>query len=598
MLIYDKCKDATPQSTIRKIKSILQNVGLKTSVTWTEQQYDNIFSNRVTLEHTSLGTNGKGTDQEYALCSGYAELLERIENGTILIGYQSPKLINSFGFIHSPDEVMVPIDVLASQDDPLTRFIFEHYNVSSADEKKSCLKKLPRLNDADPSAMRCIPFSEPSQKRVVYIPLDIMLPIYGSNGMAAGNTMEEALVQGLSEILERYANKAVIDGVVPPEVPRAYWDNLPIGRLIHDIEKNGRYHISIRDCSLGKDIPATAIVISDLEKGQFGIHFSCHPSFEVSVERTLTEALQGKKLESFTSMNVIGDSQMCCCVDNYPNLMKIGFGAYPISFFAGQPSYEFKPRDEWRGLTNREMLNKLLQIIATEGYDVLIRDASHLKFPAYHVIIPGMSEMFFSNGRRFRELNTLNRVVSSMVHFPDLSKAEEDRLMLLMRYKECSTLENQFGWITTLPLVGTHLTTERVRAHLHFKRKEYQEASGWFRDAANQEEDSIEKGYLLCASEYSRLLAIGADAAQAFQVVKHYFPEKTVMKVFNTFRDPEQVMIKAFQPFGCDHCETCPHAGVNCEYPDIENIMFKIKSALAKSTVSQEKLLEQLTALH
>ena len=58
------------------------------------------------------------------------------------------------------------------------------------------------------------------------------------------------------------------------------------------------------------------------------------------------------------SMNEIGDSRLCNSVDNGPNLMKLGYGAYPMGFFSDTPSYDFKPSREWIGLTNLEMMKK------------------------------------------------------------------------------------------------------------------------------------------------------------------------------------------------------------------------------------------------
>lgn len=594
MLNYNKCKDTSPDKTLIKIKDILNEIGVETEVVWTDYEYQNAYSNRITISPTSLGTNGKGTDTDYALASGYAELVERIENGTILIGYQSPTLRKQFGFVNSPDEVMVPIEELAAQHDPFTNFIFEHYQAVSYTERIDCLRKLPRLNDDPSESLRCVPFAFPAKNQIVFVPTDIMLPIYGSNGMAAGNTMEEALVQGLCEILERYANKAIIEGVVPPEIPREYWEQSPVSKLVHDIESTGRYRVTFYDCSLGKKIPATAITISDLESGTFGLHFSCHPSFDVSVERTLTEALQGKSLEVFTKMNTLGNYQMCSCVDNYPNLMKIGFGAYPIKLFSDKPTYHFVSREDWNGLSNREMLVKLLRIIKEEGYEVMVRDASHLGFPSYQILVPGMSEMFFSNGRRIKELNTLNRVATSMRNFPNLSSEEEKRLLILMRYKEFSALENTLGWITTLPLIGSHLTAERVRAFLHFKRTEFQDAANWFSRASQKEDNLYEKRYLACCAEYSRLLAIGASIDEAFCCIHHYYSNDIVHKTHEILCEPSQAMKKEFQPFTCDQCNKCSHAGINCEYPEIEKIMFKIKGALTKSSVSQNELLKRL----
>lgn len=593
MFNYDKFKDARPEDTVNRIKTLLADIGLNPHVEWVESEYEEALSNRITLFPTSLGTNGKGTSKAYTLASGFAELIERMENGLLMIGYNSPRLLKSFGFAYSPDEVTVSAEALAEQDDPFMKFLFDHCKVHTSEEKVEFLKNFPRPKED----YLCVPYADPMGKRIVSIPIEIMFQMYGSNGMAAGNTMEEALVQALSEILERYTNKAVLKGVVPPEIPRAYWEKTQISELIREIEKSGRYRVSIRDCSLGKQIPATAIVISDLERGKFGIHFSCHPSLEVSIERALTEALQGKNLESFTSYNTIGDDRACYCVDNYPNLMKVGFGAYPIGFFADEPSYQFVPNNTWQGLNNREMLQKLLKIIYNEGYEVLVRDASHLGFPAYHVIVPGMSEMFFKDDKRFKELRTANHVLSSMAHFPELTPEEEKRLLLLIRYKEFSVLENGFDWITTLPLIGNKLKIERVRAYLHYKRGEYSDARTWFQRAAENVEDAGERKYLLCCAEFVRLLMIDADMDKVRRAISQYFPAGIVEDVYEKMREPSLIMKKVFMPFPCDKCDTCPHAGVNCGYPEIEKVMLKIKGALAKSTVDQKTVLDQLAAL-
>ena len=66
----------------------------------------------------------------------------------------------------------------------------------------------------------CVPFFHLNSKSEVYMPQSIYMPIYGSNGMCAGNTREEALVQGLSEIIERVVQKKIfIDKISCPNIP-------------------------------------------------------------------------------------------------------------------------------------------------------------------------------------------------------------------------------------------------------------------------------------------------------------------------------------------------------------------------------------------
>lgn len=588
---YNKHKDADPVDTVRKIHLILDRIGLKIDEIWTDSGVQNVFSNHISISNTSFGTNGKGTNKEYALASGYAELIERIQNGILKVSTRYDRIEKQVGFVYSPDETFRTAEELVSQENAFTRFFFDFAHVETPEEKKNYLNGLPKMEVLPQGKFRCLPFANLATNRVEYIPVDILFPVYGSNGMSAGNTPEEALVQALSEILERYANKAVLEGVVPPEIPREYWEKTGISSLVEEIESDGRYRISIRDCSLGKGLPVTAVVISDCKNGKFGVHFGCHPSFEVSVERSLTEALQGKNIESAASMNEIGDSRMCGSIDNGPNLMKIGYGAYPIDFFADEPSYAFVPADEWTGLTNLEMMKKLLGIIHGEGFEVLVRDASHLGFPAYHVLIPGMSELFFSNGQRFRELRTANRVIGSMKRFPELSPEEEKRLLLYMDYKQYSVVENTFSWLSNLPLKGELYTTERIRAFLYYKREEYTQAYRWFRRASEMMSDDKERSFLLCAAEYSWMMHICADPEKAVRAVKCYFHADTVDKIHELLCEPSQAMRKAFVPLRCYDCEKCPNNGTHCEYQQNETALLKIQTAIAKSKVDQNNVL-------
>ena len=86
---------------------------------------------------------------------------------------------------------------------------------------------------------------------------------YLHNGAAAGNTPEEALVQAMSEILERYVHKQIMTGqVAPPLIPRDYWGrNSRLANMVRQIENQG-YQVQIKDCSLGLGIPIVGVVFT------------------------------------------------------------------------------------------------------------------------------------------------------------------------------------------------------------------------------------------------------------------------------------------------------------------------------------------------
>lgn len=597
MYSYEKYKECSPEETVRKIQGILNHIGLISSVEWTKNEYEGAYSNRVTLYPTSLGSNGKGTDAMYALASGFAELMERIENGMLVAMRESQELAEAYGFFVAPDEKKLPVENIIKQDDYVTNYMFQQFRKEHFEDRIKLLRELSYYTEGCFEESRCIPFADFHANRIVYLPVHLLLYFYGTNGMAAGNTMEEALVQGLSEIFERYVNKAVIRGVVPPEIPREFVDNFQISGLIRDIEKDPRYRVSFFDCSLGRGFPACAMIIRNVQQGTFGIKFACHPSFQVALERTLTEAFQGKRLEEFTRMNRIGNNDQCITNDNIPNVAKVGVGCYPASLFAGKPSYEFQPRTEWNGLSNREMLVKMFQLVDREGFHVLIRDASHLGFPAFYIVIPGMSELYEFKYLRLRELRTSGHILESLRRFPNLTPEEKDRLMLMVLYKQDSTQENTFSRISLLPIIGKELNINRFRAILHLRRGEYMESSWLYQSLAQNETSEAQKERYFCASEYARLTGLGVLSKDITATLQKLFRAEIADYVVDVLSDPENAMEKVFQPLPCHHCEICKYAEWECEYPNIQSVMKKIKAGLADSKVSQQSFIKQLAML-
>jgi len=592
-LNYDKSKDKKPQETILEIQKILLDCDLFPVVKWQEEELSGILSNRVTLFPTSLGTNGKGTDERYAMASGLAELMERIENGILGKNQQSPRLRDYMGFSRCPDEIPVPIDDLIRQDDPFMRHLFRCMGMITVSQKRALLSDYARSLDLrDDGNAVCIPYVDVSGGRQIFLPVEVVLFYYGSNGMAAGNTREEAMVQGLCELLERYANRKVINGLVPPEIPREYLARFQTARLIDEIERGGRYRVSVRDCSLGRGFPVLATIIVDRERGRFGVKFAAHPSFEVCLERTLTEALQGKRLEAFASMNWIDSEEGCASPSNYPNLLKVGAGWYPLDFLCGEASYPFQPWNERNHDGNTGMLKNLLRIIREEGFEIIVRDASHLGFPAYQILVPGMSEMYTIDDRRIREMHTYGKLTESIRRFPDLTKEEEDRLLFMLAYKRLSVLENTVPAICMLPLNERFFDADRIKAYIKLNRCEYEEAQTAFSLVSDKETDAKEKLYYNCLAAYAYFMQIRNDRDAAKKAVSYLYPPEISERAAKELDHENGILHSVFPGMKCFDCEHCPYADKECEYPECERIQMKIKKALSSSSVSQSGLID------
>ena len=154
-------------------------------------------------------------------------------------------------------------------------------------------------------------------------------------------------------------------------------------------------------------------------------------------------------------------------------------------------------------------------LIRRMGYAPLFRDASHLGFPTYWIVVPGISELFDVSRLRLREGSSTVNSRRAFRHFPRLTPPEEENLLRLILFKERSTLENSLCNISGLYLKGDLLTADRVGACLALKCGRYPDAARLFRKAAAACREEKEQHYMCCLSEYARILHTKASRADA-----------------------------------------------------------------------------------
>lgn len=97
--------------------------------------------------------------------------------------------------------------------------------------------------------------------------------------------------------------------------------------------------------------------------------------------------------------------------ENVREFVNSNVATLPYEIFSEDKTYSFVEMKDVSNLTNREILNDLVDDLIKDGHDVLIRDVSSLGFPSFRIIIPGMTEITHSKmaGRfaMFEELEYL-----------------------------------------------------------------------------------------------------------------------------------------------------------------------------------------------
>ncbi|MBR3165104.1 MAG: YcaO-like family protein, partial [Lachnospiraceae bacterium] len=472
MADYSKYKERKPEETVFKIRSILHQMGLFPVISWGPDSYKGARYNRVELYPTTQGTNGKGTDELYCSASGLAEMIERLNNGILPIRDRQDDLFDEVGFHEFPDEKMMTIHEVLDNPDPLTEYILLKMGCDNYFSQYTFLKTIAAYSKTGDQLVTT-PFADPANNTVVYIPLLLLFKLHGSNGMAAGNTLDEAMVQGLSEIFERAVSRKLILGeIVPPVIPDEVLKQYSFYSLIEQVRAEGQYRVTVYDCSLGRGWPVAGVLISNLETGNFGMKLGAHPSFAVACERTLTEALQGRNLEMFTSVCAMGSDEAAAHHNNYTNICRIGVGIYPASLFDRTPDWAFKPWTQWEGLDNRGFLDGMIRLLTEEGFRPLFRDVSFLGFPSCYIVVPGLSDIYPLGPIHARAMNSQVQTLSAWGHFPDLSEEEEKRLLRLILFKKNAVIESQISFFSQRPLSDNY-SLDKIAAWLSVKYGKY-----------------------------------------------------------------------------------------------------------------------------
>lgn len=428
IITYGTHKDAAPVNTVTKIKTILNNLGIEPVVHYWDSFGE--ANHSLVLTDPGLGiTNGKGISREYALASAYGEFMERLQNL-----YLFP---SAYGLMK----------------EPLTGFpdaVFKDISFAAP-----FLGKFLRALGVDPNSPKEIgipaqflPFWDVFNKKVTHIPV---LALGSSNGMCAGNTPEEALIEGICEIFERYVlSQLFFKSAVLPDIPMDDIKNLGVCRLIDDISKNG-YHVIVKDMSLGGKFPVVGTILLNKDRTKYRVRLGSSPIFETAVQRCLTEIAQSSSFSDFEYKMV--DFQFDYCerlvserdsknkkllLYHFSQNKITGVGHFPADLFMeGTPACSYKNAFQEEFKNSKQSLHFLLDIIKELKRDLYIRDVNFLGFPAYQIYISQVScvdlAWFLDDADEFLSSMDRNRIRGNVLRLKSLDDNALRQLALTMK---------------------------------------------------------------------------------------------------------------------------------------------------------------------
>ena len=386
-------KDAALEDSINYFQQQLDKFDLAVKEASWLNPVPNVWS--VHIQNTKCPlcfANGKGASKKAALASALGEYFERLSTNYFFSDFYLGDKAANGEFVHYPSEKWFAIP----QDNSLPKGLLSPKLMKFYDpDHELTATDLIDLQSSNGKRGICaLPFLQQSDGKTIYVPVNLIANLYASNGMSAGNTANEARVQGLSEIFERYTkNKIIAEATSLPPIPNQVLNRYPtVLAAIDALEKEG-FPIYCFDASLGGEFPVICVVLFNPQNGTCYASFGAHPNFGVALERTVTELLQGRSLKD---LNVFSppsfDNDDVADLSNLETHFIDSSGLISWDLFNEKSDYEFVDWD-FSGTTEQEFAN-LMAIFDRHQTEVLIMDYQHLGVYACRILAVGMSEIY------------------------------------------------------------------------------------------------------------------------------------------------------------------------------------------------------------
>ena len=394
---YIAGKDLPLEQTIANMSGVLAGLGMKIEIASWRNIVPNVWSLHIRDAHSPMCfTNGKGATKESALASALGEFIERLSCNHFYNDQFWGEDIANAAFVHYPNERWFkPGRKGALPAGILDEYCLQIYNADG--ELRG--SHLYDTNSGNVQRGICaLPYVRRSDGKVVYFPSNLIDNLFLSNGMSAGNTLAEAQVQCLSEILERAVKREILEGEITlPDVPQEVLAKYPgILAGIQGLEDQG-FPVLVKDASLGGKFPVMCVTLMNPRTGGVFASFGSHPSLEVALERSLTELLQGRSFEGLNDLpRPTFESNAVTEPNNFVEHFIDSSGIVSWRFFSSKADFDFVEWDfSGHGEnTNADEAATLFGILEGMGKEVYMAVYEDLGATACRILVPAYSEVY------------------------------------------------------------------------------------------------------------------------------------------------------------------------------------------------------------
>jgi ribosomal protein S12 methylthiotransferase accessory factor len=343
----------------------------------------------------SGGSFGKGSTAEQGEASALMEAIERYSGIFQGDEIRVKKRFTDF----PPGDAILPNDILLFSDRQYRTRNEPHDNHDTHETQ-------PAPDPFDPSAsIEWSPVWSLRDQRFRYVPTSLLYFFYSgpapfmadSNGCAAGNTREEAIVQGFLELVERDAYAIWwYNRTRQPEVDLGKFDDSYVRDLKAQLADTGR-KLWVLDITSDIGIPTYVAIVHWMQNGQENIEFGSGAHFDprIALLRSLTE------LNQFLSIGLMGGG-----TGEKPSLdgvTPLRLEDYPFLIPGGHRTVA--PETNLPLDNTRAQVDACVDIARRAGLDFLVLDQTRpdVEVSVVRVIAPGMRHFYrrFAPGRLY-----------------------------------------------------------------------------------------------------------------------------------------------------------------------------------------------------
>jgi oxazoline/thiazoline synthase len=343
----------------------------------------------------SGGSFGKGSTAEQGEASALMEAIERYSGI-----FQGDEIRAKRRFIDFPSgDAIPPNEVLLFSDAQVRQARAPAPSPDVPDGLPALFDRSARIEWSPVWSLR--------DARFKYLPTTLLYFFYrgvaafaaDSNGCAAGNTLEEAIVQGFLELIERDAYAIWwYNRLQRPELDLGPFDDPYVRDLQKQLAQAGR-RLWVLDVPSVLGIPTFVAITHWMQNGRENIEFGSGAHFDarIALLRALTE------LNQFLSLGLMGggtgeksslDGAAPLRLEDHPYLTPSGG---PMA----QPEFGSK----FGQLDTREQVMACVSLVKQAGLDFLVLDQTRpdIEAPVVRVIVPGLRHFYrrFAPGRLY-----------------------------------------------------------------------------------------------------------------------------------------------------------------------------------------------------